>query len=695
MYGGICRLFYASGMMISINFEALERAKKRLASVEADPAVQKGLENNPILQKLYWRQDVWGKCVICSILAIGQEKFVFQGLEEHSDPQPFFDKLIGNLWAVDEEYEPIGGIIGYHKAVLKLLEEKACGLKPCNSQFLHPLGVDIGSETDEVRLLIRQGIEHLPYLAEFYPVGGAGERLNLTDEETGAPLPVAELKFDGRTLLEGLIRDLQAKEYLYFKLFGKQITVPIVMMTSEEKKNERYIEDICYRANWFGRKFFHDIFTYSQLSVPVITKEGNWSLKEPFVLNLKPGGHGVLWRLAKSKGIFSLLKEKGIFKVLVRQINNPISGLDYGLLAFVGKGASEERAFGFASCERLLNMPEGVDVVIETPVKEGYSYVLTNVEYTEFEQRGIEDVPTEVGGTCSAYPSNTNILYADLRAVDRALETLPFPGMLINMKSKIPTLQPDGSIKEVEAGRLETTMQNIADAIEEILPHEASADELLQLKTFITYNKRSKTISVAKHAHTPGKSLDGTPEGCFRDLQKEHAALFKQCGFSVGEGCIISYHPALGPLYAIIVQKIRGGKLAAGSELRLEIAEVEIEQLDLDGSLQVRANLQGKCTLKNIKVRNKGIDHSRDNVYWKDQISRHETAVITIDGNGEFYADGIVLEGDISLVIPASTHVHAVQKGDGIELISRKIEGPTWEWGYRFDESNRIVLERT
>jgi len=50
-------------------------------------------------------------------------------------------------------------------------------------------------------------------MAEIYPLGGAGDRLGLVDEETGECLPVAMLPYCGRTLLEGLIRDLQVTCY--------------------------------------------------------------------------------------------------------------------------------------------------------------------------------------------------------------------------------------------------------------------------------------------------------------------------------------------------------------------------------------------------------------------------------------------------------------------------------------------------
>ena len=46
-------------------------------------------------------------------------------------------------------------------------------------------------------------------MGEIYPLGGAGDRLGLVDEATGECLPVAMLPYCSRTLLEGLVRDLQ------------------------------------------------------------------------------------------------------------------------------------------------------------------------------------------------------------------------------------------------------------------------------------------------------------------------------------------------------------------------------------------------------------------------------------------------------------------------------------------------------
>jgi hypothetical protein len=58
-----------------------------------------------------------------------------------------------------------------------------------------------------------------------------------------------------------------------------------------------------------------------------------------------------------------------------------------------------------------------------------------------------------------------------------------------------------------------------------------------------------------------------------------------------GPGFIFLFHPALGPLWDVAAQKLRGGSLAPRSELVLEVAEVHVEQLHLQvGATQGEAS---------------------------------------------------------------------------------------------------------
>lgn len=60
-----------------------------------------------------------------------------------------------------------------------------------------------------IYLVLLTHFQGLPDLGEIYPLGGSADRLGLVDPETGECLPAAMLPYCGRTLLEGLIRDLQ------------------------------------------------------------------------------------------------------------------------------------------------------------------------------------------------------------------------------------------------------------------------------------------------------------------------------------------------------------------------------------------------------------------------------------------------------------------------------------------------------
>lgn len=48
-----------------------------------------------------------------------------------------------------------------------------------------------------------------------------------------------------------------------------------------------------------------------------------------------------------------------------------------------------------------------------------------------------------------------------------------------------------------------------------------------------------------------------------------------------GPGIIVSLHPALGPLWEVMAQKLRNGVLDTGSELRLDVAEADVEGLSV------------------------------------------------------------------------------------------------------------------
>ncbi|MEM8728107.1 MAG: UTP--glucose-1-phosphate uridylyltransferase [Chlamydiota bacterium] len=640
--------------------------------------------------------------VIKEVVAIGQGKRLFGEIER--DATYRLRPLLDDLLALETFYRDLGGIVGYQHLVLTLLTtDRRLSEK---EKLVPPEGEDLNEDSPEVRKAIIEGIKNQGVMGELYPLGGAADRLQVKGEKTAEGLPAARLIFLGKPLLEGVIADLQAREYLHYKLFGAQVITPIGIMTSHANKNHDHIRSICSRNKRFGRPESAFRF-FKQPSVPTFTRKGEWCLQRPLKLLLKPGGHGMVWKLLKQNRLFKWFDSLGVTKVLIRQINNPMVAIDHGLLAFLGIGHKKGKVFGFASCPRSADAQEGMNVVKERDGKR----VLTNIEYCDFKKCGIEDKSDRSDGKYCRFPSNTNILFADLQAAERAVEKLPNPGLLVNFRRGHHYHARE---ETEEIARLETTMQNIADAF--------AVEKGTPLPSYLTFNKRRKTIStIKKISDVKGRMLE-TPEGCYYDYMLNAAELLKDhCRMTVppfpdqktfaakGPSFLFSYHPALGPLYPVIGQKIRGGTLCNGSEIQLEIADLELENLYLNGSLLIRAtdpmghvergilnysDRTGRCDLKNVRVINGGIDWEEEHLFWQHRVKRVAALKIVLHGHSEFFAENLTLEGDLNLEVPDGRRMRAREEGGEVIFVTEPLDRKGRFWTYFVDAANRINLKR-
>lgn len=667
---------------------------ERLELLNRDPRVAEWFEKSP-LENHFSPED---ELIMKSLVAIGQEIDAVGLLER-------LRAMLNDLRPVETFYKQMGGIVGYHFTLLSFLAKKDAGEEGIITKYHRPPGIDISNQDDAVATYILEGIVSLPFLAEIYPVGGAADRLKFCDPASGQMLPAAKMPFCGYTLLEGLIRDVQAREYLYYKLFGEQVVTPIAMMTSLEKDNHRHILELCEEKRWFGRPRESFRF-FCQPAVPTMDREGKWCQMGTLKWLMKPGGHGVIWKVAESEGIFDWLSQQGRTKLLVRQINNPIAGVDNGLLAFCGIGFRENKLFGFASCPRQVGSAEGVNILLEKKDAEGSHFCLTNIEYCDFSKFSIEDVPVQEGSAYSLFPSNTNLLFADISAVASACLRCPIPGMLVNLKA-MSFVDEEGVLREQEIARLESTMQNIADCFGQTEKEPVSVGDLA-LNTYLTYNLRRKTISTTKKLYQVGNSLLETPEGCFYDrLCNAYELLTQHCKMEVpevpnaqayieqGPSFFFSYHPALGPLFSIIGQKLQGGALNARSELVLEIAEASIEQLHLTGSLRIVADqVMGGCVrMRNVTVENRGIDPDAHNVYWKEEITRFEQCEIVLHGYAHFIAENVALRGALKIEVDDGFKVTAYEEGGELKFKKEPLSGSEKQWIYFLEENGSIRLD--
>lgn len=176
------------------------------------------------------------------------------------------------------------------------------------------------------------------------------------------------------------------------------------------------------------------------------------------------------------------------------------------------------------------------------------------------------------------------------------------PGMVFNTGKNVTfTDAATGQTHSRRAGRLECTMQNLADCFAQRFDQQLPKQQHGDLDTFVVFNTRRKVTSSAKRRREPGSTrIAQTPDGSFLDLQNNAAELLALCGVEApgvgdvdsylhhGPSFIFLYHPALGPVWSLIAQKVQGGRLGAGSELVLEVADAQVVDLQLQGSLIVR-----------------------------------------------------------------------------------------------------------
>lgn len=708
----------------------LERLDKRndqqekLTLLEQEESTQVFLKQDHPIAAIYPQLNDTEKVAVASIVTIGQAHNVFSIPNQLSDTSQRLKTLLNQLVIFEEFYQDIGGIIGYHLKILDLIFQNHDSLDSKKTKKIHQAqGLALYEDSEAAEKAVISGIRSLPKMGELYPIGGAGDRLDLRDETTGLPLPTAKLNYLGQSLLTCMVKDLQAREYLYFKLFNKQLTTPIAMMTSEAKNNHQFIEQICNENHWYHRPK-ESFKLFKQPLAPVITIDGQWSMLDHLKLFLKPSGHGVIWKLAQDKGILDWFESLGRPKAVLRQMNNPMAGTDQGILALIGLGCEKNKAFGFASCQRLVHAAEGVNVLIEEKVEEKNHYAISNIEYTEFEKYNLKDVPNSPNNPYSVFPSNTNILFIDFKEVEKALLRCSIPGMLINMKSDVPYFDDNGTKKMIKGGRLESTMQNIADYMTDSFDNPKEVENEIELKTFLTYNARNKTISVAKKTFKGGDNINETPEGCYYTLlQNNFELLSKHCNIEMpklpstsefienGPSSHVTFHPALGPLYCVIAQKIQKGILHDKSELSLEISELEMFNLDLSGSLIIKAqnpmghldadgylqysNQSGRCTLINVTVDNKGINFDEENVFWKNHTTRKEKLEIVLDRNAEFFAQDVTFAGNFEIHVPENTRMTASMGDQGkVVFEQHAIKSPTWHWDYKVSDQNRVILSK-
>ena len=199
-------------------FQAEKRAKTLKQDLDARLSLQEKIEyllerddtksflkKHPEFAKFF---ESISQKVLCAFL-----QFIALGQAEEISPSTHELSLIGDvLLYLEEFYEPIGGLIGYHEKVLELVHRQLVHEEEDTEiSYLPPPYFDIRKDTAELRQAIQKGIEMQEKIAEIYPVGGAAIDLIYVMKKQEDHFQQRFFLFVADLFFEMLFRDLQAK----------------------------------------------------------------------------------------------------------------------------------------------------------------------------------------------------------------------------------------------------------------------------------------------------------------------------------------------------------------------------------------------------------------------------------------------------------------------------------------------------
>jgi len=114
-----------------------------------------------------------------------------------------------------------------------------------------------------------------------------------------------------------------------------------------------------------------------------------------------------------------------------------------------------------------------------------------------------------------------------------------------------------------------------------------------------------------------------------------------------------------------------------------------------EGGLLRYSSKVGRCYLKNVIVKNQGIDVTEENVYWKNKVHRKETCDVYLEGNSEFVAEDVTLEGEYNIIVKDGERLIARQQGSQVVFERESIASMSSKqgWRYRVAPDYHIALE--
>lgn len=106
------------------------------------------------------------------------------------------------------------------------------------------------------------------------------------------------------------------------------------------ENTEDFLRLTCYMVKLFGflskkYRLLHYVLNCQPLVPAISAEDGEWLVARPFSPVCKPGGHGVIWKLAYDKGIYQWFYDHGRKGATVRQVRLDMSSMHVKSIIFM------------------------------------------------------------------------------------------------------------------------------------------------------------------------------------------------------------------------------------------------------------------------------------------------------------------------------------------------------------------------
>jgi UDP-sugar pyrophosphorylase len=467
-------------------------------------------------------------------------------------------------------------------------------------------GVKLQAASDDFLQCEQVGLENIGDAAFVLVAGGLGERLGYSGIKVALPIETTTRK----SFLQYYIEYILAFQSRARRQRGDDgLQLPLMIMTSGDthEPTKRFLEE----NEYFGMDAEQVTLLLQEKVASLADNDAHFVpvQNDPYLIETKPHGHGDVHALLHTSGLAERWRQEGRRWVFFFQDTN---GLAFrGFAAALGASVREKFDVNLLAVPRTAG--EAIGAIARLEYNSGRSMTVS-VEYNQLDSL-LRDTVMPDGDTAdetgySPFPGNINVLVFALS---------PYCDTLKRTNGSIPEfINPkyvEGSRDQFKKPtRLECLMQDYVKA-----DLDGATVGVTQIDRWLIFSPVKNALANAWELHSRGIPMESAASGemdIYRATCRILAASPNNEIADVGDrrstcaplpvGPRLVYSPSFAVTVGELLAKLRGLKIRRDSTLLIEGEDIQVENLELTGTLVVRAAAGEALRLRGLRVENDG-----------------------------------------------------------------------------------------